>query len=102
MKTRFTALAAALVGLAVAAAATAAGPVPPVTYGSPGIAVTGGAHVVAVARQGGGATQLRLVRDRDGTVVRVIAVHGPPSTRDELRQGVAERKKNVKQKIGSR
>jgi hypothetical protein len=70
MKTRFAALAAALVSLALAAAATAAGPVPPVTYGSPGIAVAGGAHVVAVAKQGGGATQLRLVRDRDGTVVR--------------------------------
>jgi hypothetical protein len=26
-------------------------------------------------------------------VVRVLAVHGPPSTRDELRQGVAEKKK---------
>lgn len=35
-------------------------------------------------------------------VVRVIAVHGPPSTRDELRQGVAEKKKSEKQKVGSR
>jgi glyoxylase-like metal-dependent hydrolase (beta-lactamase superfamily II) len=35
-------------------------------------------------------------------VVRVIAVHGPPSTRDELRQGVAEKKKSVNQKLGSR
>jgi len=35
-------------------------------------------------------------------VVRVIAVHGPPSTRDELRQGVAEKKKGVNPKIGSR
>ncbi len=35
-------------------------------------------------------------------VVRVLAVHGPPSTRDELRQGVAEKKKGVNPKIGSR
>ena len=33
-------------------------------------------------------------------VVRVIAVHGPPSTRDELRQGVAEKKKSENQKVG--
>jgi hypothetical protein len=41
-----------------------------VLNGAPGIAVAGGAHVVAVAKRGGGATQLRLVRDRDGAVVR--------------------------------
>ena len=36
-------------------------------------------------------------------VVGVLAVHGPPSTRDELRQGVAEiKKKSGNQKIGSR
>jgi glyoxylase-like metal-dependent hydrolase (beta-lactamase superfamily II) len=35
-------------------------------------------------------------------VARVIAVHGPPSTRDELRQGVAEKKKSDNQKVGSR
>ena len=34
-------------------------------------------------------------------VARVIAVHGPPSTRDELRQGVAEWKKSENQKVGS-
>ena len=34
-------------------------------------------------------------------VARVIAVHGPPSTRDELRQGVAEKKKSGNQKVGS-
>jgi glyoxylase-like metal-dependent hydrolase (beta-lactamase superfamily II) len=32
----------------------------------------------------------------------VIAVHGPPSTREELRQGVAERKKDENQKVGSK
>jgi hypothetical protein len=70
MKTRFGIAGAAC--LALAGAATAAGPVPPVLNGAPGIAVAGGAHVVAVAKPepGGGATQLRLVRDRDGTVLR--------------------------------
>jgi glyoxylase-like metal-dependent hydrolase (beta-lactamase superfamily II) len=34
-------------------------------------------------------------------VTRVIAVHGPPSTRDELRQGVAEKKKSENRKVGS-
>lgn len=53
-----------------AAVADAAGPVPPVMNGGPGIAVAGGSHVVAVAKPGGGATQLRLVRDRDRTVMR--------------------------------
>jgi len=68
MKTLFSI--AALAGLAVAGVATAAGPVPPVMNGAPGIAVAGGAHVIAVAKRGGGATQLRLVRDRDRTVLR--------------------------------
>ncbi|HKP68209.1 MAG TPA: MBL fold metallo-hydrolase, partial [Pyrinomonadaceae bacterium] len=35
-------------------------------------------------------------------VERVIGVHGPPSTRDELRQGVAEKKKSDNQKVGSK
>ena len=56
--------------LALTGAAAAAGPVPPVMNGAPGIAVAGGAHVVAVAKRAGGATQLRLVRDRDRAVVR--------------------------------
>ena len=34
-------------------------------------------------------------------VTRVIAVHGPPSTRDELRKGIAEKKKSENQKVGS-
>jgi hypothetical protein len=68
MKTRLVIAVAAC--LALPAAATAAGPVPPVLNGAPGIAVAGGAHVVAVAKRGVGATQLRLVRDRDGTVLR--------------------------------
>jgi hypothetical protein len=56
--------------LALTGTATAAGPVPPVMNGGPGIAVAGGAHVVAVAKRGGGSTQLRLVRNRDRTVLR--------------------------------
>jgi hypothetical protein len=59
-----------LAGLVLTGGATAAGPVPPVMNGAPGIAVAGGAHVVAVAKPGGAATQLRLVRDRDGAVLR--------------------------------
>jgi hypothetical protein len=68
---------AAVVGLAGAGAGAAAGPVPPVMNGAPGIAAVGGTHVVAVAKRGGGATQLRLVRDRDGTVLRtrVLPAH---------------------------
>jgi len=68
MKTRLVIALAAC--LALPAAARAAGPAPPVLNGAPGIAVAGGAHVVAVTKRGGGATQLRLVRDRDGAVVR--------------------------------
>jgi len=68
MKMRFVVAGAAC--LVLTGTATAAGPVPPVMNGAPGIAVAAGAHVVAVAKPGGGATQLRLVRDRDGAVVR--------------------------------
>jgi hypothetical protein len=68
MKIRF--VVAGVACLALTGAATAAGPVPPVMNGAPGIAVAGGAHVVAVAKRGGGATQLRLVRDRDRAVLR--------------------------------
>ena len=35
-------------------------------------------------------------------VARVIGVHGPPSTRDELRHGVAEKKKAENHKVGSK
>jgi len=68
MKMRFVVAGAAC--LVLTGTATAAGPVPPVMNGAPGIAVAAGAHVVAVAKPGGGATQLRLVRDRGGAVVR--------------------------------
>jgi len=70
MKFRF--VVAGVACLALTGTAAAAGPVPPVMNGAPGIAVAGGAHVVAVATRGGGATQLRLVRDRDGAVLRTL------------------------------
>ena len=47
MRMRFVVVGAAC--LALTGTATAAGPVPPVMNGAPGIAVAGGAHVVAVA-----------------------------------------------------
>jgi hypothetical protein len=70
MKMRFVVAGAAC--LALTGAATAAGPVPPVLNGAPGIAVAGGAHVVAVAKSGGGATQLRLVRGNTVLRTRVL------------------------------
>jgi len=72
MKIRF--VVAGAVCLALTGIATAAGPVPPVMNGPPGIAVAGGAHVIAVAKPAGGATQLRLVRDRDGAVLRTRVI----------------------------
>ena len=72
MKTRFGL--AAVASLALAGAATAAGPAPSVMNGAPGIAVAGGAHVVTA--QVGGSTQIRLVRDRDGKVLRSRVLSG--------------------------
>src|SRR4029078_2604590 len=72
MKIRFVVAGAAC--LALTGTATAAGPVPPVMNGAPGLAVCGGAPVVAVAKPGGGATQLRLVRDRDRAVLRTRVI----------------------------
>ena len=67
---------AALAGLVVAGAATAAGPAPQVVRGSPGIAVAGAAHVVAHA-QGTATTRVALVRDRDGKELTSRALRGP-------------------------
>ena len=61
--------------IAVTGAAGAAGPAPPVVQGPPGIAVAGGAHVVAT-KQAGGSTLVRLVRDRDAKVLRSRVVLG--------------------------
>jgi len=74
MKMRFAL--AALAGLVVAGAATAAGPAPQVARGAPGIAVAGAAHVIAHA-QGTATTRVALVRDRDGKELARRVVRGP-------------------------
>ena len=60
---------------ATALGAAAAGPAPAVLSGAPGIAVAGGAHVVT-APSASGSTQVRLVRDRDGEVLRSRTLPG--------------------------
>jgi hypothetical protein len=52
----------------IASSAGAAGPVPGVLQGQPGIAVAGDSHVVAKLKAG--KTRVQLIRDRDGTVLR--------------------------------
>jgi hypothetical protein len=63
------AIASAIAAGITAVAAGGAGPSPGVSSGAPGIAVAGGAHVVATA-QAGGTTLVELVRDRDGKTLR--------------------------------
>jgi hypothetical protein len=62
------------VGVTVASA-SAAGPVPTLLQGAPGIAVAGGSHVVTnpLARE---RTRVRLIRDRDGAVLRARVLSG--------------------------
>jgi hypothetical protein len=62
-------VACAVTALVTVSATAAAGPSPGVMNGVPGIAVAGGAHVVTTA-QAGGTTLVKLVRDRDGKVLR--------------------------------
>jgi hypothetical protein len=59
----------------IVASASAAGPVPPLLQGVPGIGVSGGSHVVTTAlpRE---RTRVRLIRDRDGAVLRARVVSG--------------------------
>jgi hypothetical protein len=52
----------------IASSAGAAGPVPGVRQGGPGIAVAGKAHVVATSHAG--MTRVRLIRDRDAAILR--------------------------------
>jgi hypothetical protein len=66
-----------LAGLVLAGAATAAGPAPDVLRGTPGIAVAGGAHVVATGRSGVATTRVSLVRDRDGKVLASRTLQAP-------------------------
>lgn len=72
---RPVAFASAVILGATALGAAAGGPAPTVLNGAPGIAVAGSAHVVA-ARSAGGSTQIRLVRDRDGAVIRSRTLPG--------------------------
>ena len=60
---------AAVAALVVGSTATAGGPSPGVMHGPPGLAVAGGAHVVASPRAVG-TTLVELVRDRDGKTLR--------------------------------
>jgi hypothetical protein len=75
MKTRFVIAAAAF--LTLAGVATAAGPVPQVLRGPPGIAVAGAAHVIAHAEPGASTTRVALVRDRDGKQLASRVLRGP-------------------------
>ena len=92
MKTRFAAVAVA--GFALAAAATAAGPAPVVLQGEPGIAVAGGAHVVANVQRRAATTQVSLVRDRDAKVLSKRELPGrlgvPTITFEGLVEGTSE------------
>jgi hypothetical protein len=75
MKTRLAI--AALAGLVLAGAATAAGPAPDVLRGAPGIAVAGSAHVVAQSRQGASTTRVARIRDRDGKELASRVLRAP-------------------------
>jgi hypothetical protein len=59
---------------AIVSTASAAGPVPPLLQGAPGIAVAGGAHVITSPAYG--KTRVRLVRDRDGAVLQTRVLSG--------------------------
>ncbi len=58
----------------IASSAGAAGPVPGVLQGRPGIAVAGKAHVVAMPVAG--ATRVERIRDRDGAVLKTRVLTG--------------------------
>ena len=88
MKMRFAV--AALASLALAGAATAAGPAPMVLRGTPGIAVAGGAHIVADGRQGAATTRVALVRDRDGKELESRVLRGPLGVPAITFEGLAE------------
>jgi hypothetical protein len=68
------ALAGAVALGALVSSAAGAGPVPGTLQGAPGIAVAGGAHVLALGE--GNRTRIELVRDRDGAVLRTRLLPG--------------------------
>jgi hypothetical protein len=76
MRLRFAAGLVALASAALAGAASAAGPAPPVLFGEPGIPVAGGAHVVAVAGPNASSTRVWLVNDHNGKTIRKSVVAG--------------------------
>jgi len=72
-RTGVVALATAVTLGVIASSAGAAGPVPGVLQGGAGIAVAGKAHVVATSHAG--MTRVRLIRDRDGAILRTRLLH---------------------------
>jgi hypothetical protein len=72
-RTGVVALATAVTVGVIASSASAAGPVPGVLQGGAGIAVAGDAHVVATPHAG--MTRVRLIRDRDGAILRTRLLH---------------------------
>ena len=85
------AVAAAIAAAATAVSGSAAGPAPIVLQGEPGIAVAGGAHVVANVQRKAGTTRISLVRDRDARVLSTRELLGrlgvPTITFDGLVEG---------------
>jgi hypothetical protein len=90
MRTRFIACAALVASAVLPAAASAAGPAPPLVIGEPGIPVAGGAHVVTIAGPSATSTRVWLVRDRDGTTIRQRVVSGKLGVPGVTFNGVAE------------
>ena len=75
MRRRSVAVVAATVMLGgIATSAGAAGPVPGVLQGRPGIAVAGNAHVLATLAAG--TTRVQRIRDRDGKALRTRVLAG--------------------------
>jgi len=72
----------------IASSAGAAGPVPGVLRGRPGIAVAGGSHVVAKLQSG--KTRVQLIRDRDGVVLRTRVLAGKFGVPQVTFSGVVE------------
>jgi hypothetical protein len=82
------ALASAVTLGVIASSAGAAGPVPGVLQGGPGIAVAGNAHVVATKL--GARTRVQLIRDRDRVVLRTRVLPGTLGVPQITFSGVVE------------
>jgi hypothetical protein len=90
MRTRLVGCAALVSSVALAGAAAAAGPAPPLVQGTPGIAVAGGMHAVTVAGTSTSTTRVWLVRDRDGKTVRERILPGKLGVPAVTFSGLAE------------